>query len=534
MYQEYFGLKENPFSIAPDPRFFYMSKGHSEALAHLIYGVNTDGGFILLTGEVGTGKTTVCRCLLNNLPENSEVAFLLNPKVTVVELLASICDEFRISYPQGNTSNKVFVSAINDYLLDAHERGKRAILIIEEAQNLSVDVLEQIRLLTNLETNQRKLLQIVLLGQPELRRLLAQPRLRQLNQRITVRYHLSPLLKHEIPAYVNHRLSVAGSNRSELFSKRQLSELFQLTGGIPRLINIICDRTLIGTFVQSRSAVDSKTLLTAAREVSGKKSQWVVRENVLVTAVIVCLMAILAAFAWTLYPLKIWPSRQESGADIKRVVTMPVPAPPATLDKPDTMSETESFKTACEGLFHQWQIPVSIDERTDVCREAEGKGVRCLSGKGSLMEIRQINKPAVLTLIGPESSKYYATLISLAEDTATVILGRERRKINVGEILSRWTGDYTLFWKVPFENKPALLKGSRGPFVEWLDHRLATIDKRPVSAAKQVFDEELVTQVKQFQLSKGLVPDGIAGTRTLLYLSGTDPNGPSLTPQEGK
>ena len=219
MYKEYFGLKENPFSIAPDPRYFYMSKGHGEALAHLVYGINTDGGFILLTGEVGTGKTTVCRCLLDHLPENSEVAFILNPKLTVEELLATICDEFGVSYPEGNTSNKVFVSAINNYLFNAHEKGKRAILIIEEAQHLSVDVLEQIRLLTNLETNQRKLLQIVLLGQPELRQLLVQPQLRQLNQRITVRYHLAPLLKEEVAAYVNHRLSVAGLSRGQLFSK---------------------------------------------------------------------------------------------------------------------------------------------------------------------------------------------------------------------------------------------------------------------------------------------------------------------------
>ena len=277
MYKEYFGLKENPFSIAPDPRYFYMSKGHSEALAHLLYGVNTDGGFILLTGEVGTGKTMVCRCLLDHLPENSEVAFILNPKLTVEELLATICDEFGIKYPEGNTSNKIFVSAINEYLLNAHEKGKRAILIIEEAQHLSIDVLEQIRLLTNLETSQRKLLQIVLLGQPELRQLLVQPQLRQLNQRITVRYHLSPLLKEEITAYVNHRLRVAGLIRGQLFSEKTLVELYRLTGGIPRLINIICERALIGAFVEGKERVDNKILLTATREVSGKDNHWWLR-----------------------------------------------------------------------------------------------------------------------------------------------------------------------------------------------------------------------------------------------------------------
>ena len=197
MYKEYFGLKENPFSIAPDPHYFYMSEGHREALAHLVYGINSDGGFILLTGEVGTGKTTVCRCLLEQLPENTEIAFILNPKLTVEELLAAICDEFGIRYPEGNRSNGVFVSAIYEYLLHIPEKGRRAILVIEEAQNLSLEVLEQIRLLTNLETSQRKLLQIILLGQPELREMLAQPQLRQLSQRVTARYHLGPLSQDE-------------------------------------------------------------------------------------------------------------------------------------------------------------------------------------------------------------------------------------------------------------------------------------------------------------------------------------------------
>ena len=271
MYKEYFGLKENPFSIAPDPHYFYMSEGHREALAHLVYGINSDGGFILLTGEVGTGKTTVCRCLLEHLPKDAEIAFILNPKLTVEELLASICDEFGISYPAGNRSNKIFVSAINDYLLNAHEEGKQAILIIEEAQNLSVEVLEQIRLLTNLETNQRKLLQIVLLGQPELKDMLAQPQLRQLSQRVTARYHLGPLTKDEVSAYVNHRLSVAGLVRNGLFSEAILKKLFLLTGGIPRIINVVCDRALIGAFAQGKDCVNKKTLVTAAREVSGKK-----------------------------------------------------------------------------------------------------------------------------------------------------------------------------------------------------------------------------------------------------------------------
>ena len=271
MYRAYFGLKENPFSIVPDPHYFFMSEGHREALAHFVYGIKSDGGFVLLTGEVGTGKTTVCRCLIEQMRENVEIAIILNPRLTVEELLATICDEFGISYTEGAGSIKRFVSRINDYLLDLHAKGKRAILILEEAQNLSLEVLEQIRLLTNLETNQRKLLQIIMIGQPELKELLSRPELRQLSQRITARYHLGPLLKEELRPYIEHRLSIAGLTRGRLFPDATLRRLFRLTGGVPRLINVICDRALTGAFAQGKELVDPKTLTTAALEVTGGK-----------------------------------------------------------------------------------------------------------------------------------------------------------------------------------------------------------------------------------------------------------------------
>lgn len=268
MYKDYFGLRELPFSIAPDPRYLYMSGQHRDALAHLLYGINSDGAFILLTGEVGTGKTTVCRCLLEQMPPDCDIAFILNPKMTTAELLATVCDEFRIACPAGNTSIKVFVDAINAYLLDAHAKGRRAVLIIEEAQNLSPDLLEQIRLLTNLETNQRKLLQIIMLGQPELREMLAREDLRQLSQRITARYHLGPLSLQEVPAYIAHRLAVAGV-RGRLFPEALIRKIFGLSNGIPRLINLLCDRALLGTYAQGREEVDLPTLVKASQEVFG-------------------------------------------------------------------------------------------------------------------------------------------------------------------------------------------------------------------------------------------------------------------------
>lgn len=271
MYREYFGLKELPFSIAPDPRYLYMSNQHQEALAHLVYGINSEGGFVVLTGEVGTGKTTVCRCLLEQIPENCDIAFILNPKLTVEELLATVCDELGISHPEGNTSIKVFVDRINDFLLDAHARGRKTVLIIEEAQNLNTEVLEQVRLLTNLETNQRKLMQIIMLGQPEFREMLSRPELRQLAQRVTARYHLGSLSRKEVAAYVNHRLTVAGA-RIKLFPDSTISKLYRLSGGIPRLINLLCDRALLGAYVQGQDRIDKPTLAKAAREVFGKTS----------------------------------------------------------------------------------------------------------------------------------------------------------------------------------------------------------------------------------------------------------------------
>ena len=255
MYNEYFGFKESPFSIAPDPHYLYMTAQHREALAHLVFGLNSEGGCILLTGEVGTGKTTICRCLLEQIPEHAKIALLLNPKVTALELLETICDEFNISYAINNNSVKSYIDLINTFLLDAYASNEKTVLIIDEAQNLDDDVLEQLRLLTNLETNQRKLLQIIMLGQPELLDILSQEKMRQLAQRITARYHLDALSKEEIKAYISHRLAIAGQN-VQLFPDAVIKKIFQISKGIPRLINVICDRALLGAYVQNKPSVD--------------------------------------------------------------------------------------------------------------------------------------------------------------------------------------------------------------------------------------------------------------------------------------
>jgi len=269
MYNEYFGFKEAPFSIAPDPRYLYMTAQHRDALAHLVFGLNSEGGCILLTGEVGTGKTTICRCLLEQIPDQANVALVLNPKVNEIELLESICDELHISYPDSKNSLKTYTDRIYQFLIESNQRNEKTVLIIDEAQNLDSKVLEQLRLLTNLETNQRKLLQIIILGQPELLNILAQTEMRQLAQRITARFHLEPLSKHEVKAYINHRLAVAGQN-IQLFPEKSVKLLYRFSKGVPRLINVICDRALLGAYVENQYTVTPSIIKKASIEVFGE------------------------------------------------------------------------------------------------------------------------------------------------------------------------------------------------------------------------------------------------------------------------
>lgn len=268
MYISYFGLKTPPFSISPDPRYLYMSDRHRVGLAHLVYGVQQHGGFVQLTGEVGTGKTTLCRCLLEQLPPAVDVALILNPRVTVFEFLASVCDELRIGRPAGTAGIAMLVDALHRYLLDAHARGRRTVLIVDEAQQLSWTVLEQVRLLTNLETSTQKLLHIILIGQPELSTLLAQRKMRQLSQRVTARYHLVPLRRAQTNAYIQHRLRVAGGDTG-LFTAAAIRAVHRRSGGVPRMINVLCDRALLAAYARGTRRVTTATVRLAARDIQG-------------------------------------------------------------------------------------------------------------------------------------------------------------------------------------------------------------------------------------------------------------------------
>lgn len=270
MYTNFFGLHEKPFSITPDPRYLFMSERHGEALAHLVYGVTESGGFVQLTGEVGTGKTTLVRSLLlNRMPDNADVAVVLNPQITAHEFLLTICEELGIDVPEQKDSIKALTDALNHHLLNAHADGRRTILVVDEAQNLAPAVLEQVRLLTNLETAKQKLLQIILIGQPELRELLDRNDLRQLAQRITGRYHLEPLTRDETAQYIEHRLRVAGA-LGEVIDNAARKEVFRLSGGVPRLINVICDRALLGAYSLESRIITRRLIKRAAAEVSGE------------------------------------------------------------------------------------------------------------------------------------------------------------------------------------------------------------------------------------------------------------------------
>jgi len=511
MYKEYFGFKELPFSIAPDPRYLYMSKHHQEALAHLLYGIKS-GGFVLLTGDVGTGKTTISRCLLGQMPPNTDVAFILNPKMTVQELLATFCDELVINYPKGNTSVKVFVDRINEYLLDAYARSRKTVLIIEEAQNLSPDVLEQIRLLTNLETNQEKLLQIIMIGQPELQEMLSQPEMKQLSQRITARYHIGPLDKSEIASYINHRLMVAGVS-VELFPETIMNTVYRYSKGIPRLINVICDRALLGAYVQGKKSVDKSILIHAAREVMGDTEQIKISDTIpkwiLASLMIIAVIAALTSYAH-------FRSKPEDKHD---TIATPMSQEPFTLQVLDENTLRRSKDLAYKTLFEKWGISHDILKNGKECLQAKEHGLYCMNGLGTLQQIRRLNRPAVLKLFSKENEVFYAALTAIDNNNAIMDVGGRTVAFSAEDIGKHWFGEYTLFWKVPPGYRRNIYPGYRGEPVKWLHEKLQVVQGVTVQDITDVYDRELVRQVKKFQLSQGILPDGIVGPQTIIHLN---------------
>ncbi|OGA61754.1 MAG: hypothetical protein A3F77_10970 [Betaproteobacteria bacterium RIFCSPLOWO2_12_FULL_67_28] len=540
MYLSYFGLAEAPFSIAPDPRYLYMTRSHQEALAHLLYGVNGDGGFVLLTGEVGAGKTTVCRCLLEQIPDSCDVAYIFNPRLTVEELLSTVCAELGIACAPGTTSIKAFVDCINGHLLEANAKGRHTVLIIDEAQNLSADVLEQMRLLTNLETNQRKLLQIILLGQPELAAKLEQPAMRQLAQRIVARYHLGPLSKPEVASYVRHRLEVAGTER-QLFPAALMGRLYRMSKGVPRVINVLCDRALLGAYVQSKDRVDRVTLERAAGEVFGPRPAR--RRGMLQALSAVLVLTAGGATALVTYQRDQRATVVVPAASGKSTATAarPVAADPSpigarqaelaeTVAWPAGVARSRSRALAYAALFRAWGADY---ESGDACRVAETLGLRCRAARGGLDELREMNRPALMQMRDPYGQEFHATLIGLDGQAATLAVGGETQPVALSALAAQWSGHYTVLWRIPSQTGETIQFGARGPAVTWLSGQLAQ-GQGAETSGNPVFDDALQRRVKQFQLVQGLIPDGIVGPQTLMRLSGvSDQTAPKLSRARG-
>jgi general secretion pathway protein A len=539
MYTKHFELTEEPFSIAANPRFLYMSARHREALAHLLYGIRSDSGFVMLTGEVGTGKTTVCRCLMQQLPEQSNVAFILNPKVSVIELLSSICDELGVACPQVDQSIKTFVDAISRYLLEQHALGRNTVVIIDEAQNLSFDVLEQLRLLTNLETNERKLMRIILLGQPELETMLSRPEFKQVEQRITARYNLQPLSRFEIHAYVAHRLAVAGC-REPVFSERVINKLYAKTRGIPRLINILCDRAMLGAYVKSRRRVSLKVLREASREVQGRShhQRWFSRGAIVASSLLV-VVAALGALLYTnrqeisaLLPVQETESLGDivvgttvaGNPELPRVAMLDVITPepselaPALLKWPAAAAAEGNTLTAAHAmLFQQWDIALP-EKTTDPCAQASTWGLRCFSGIGNLGLLASNDRPTILTLLDSDGQEYHVTMLSLEGELVTLGFSHGIETVTVRELEARWQGRYQLLWRTSPQGYSLFRPGERGQGVIWLTQNLRAAEIKSVQE-QDIYDSAVVEAVKEFQRGRGLVADGIAGRQTLIHLN---------------
>lgn len=521
MYLEHYGLREAPFSITPDPRYVFLSERHRDALAHLLYGIGKGGGggFVQLTGEVGTGKTTLCRLLLEQLPENTRVALVLNPKLSPVELVESICEELKLDTRGRKGSLKALTDLLNQYLLDAYAEGLRVVLIIDEAQNLSTESLEQVRLLTNLETHTQKLLQIILLGQPELRATLDKPELRQLAQRITARYHLTPLDPAETEAYVRHRLAVAGCTRMP-FTRLGLKALYRRSGGVPRLVNVIADRALMAGFAQDGHSLGERLVERAANEALPGHVRWWWRHRDAWAAFAVALLLAGAVIVFT---------RHRQAAPPPALPPVAAPAEDseaprlaaALAGKPDT-------RLAAFGiLLARWQVDadtVSVASAAG-CPPRIAPGVACLRGHASLDQLAQFDRPLLLQLGGADSPTW-VVLQGVGPTEVRLDLAGERYQPRRTALEQYWDGSFVALWRLPPEVPAALRRGDSGPGVAWLARSLQEFDG--IAAPSGRFDNAMEQRVRALQDAHGIRADGIVGPETLFALSALQDSGPHL------
>ena len=521
MYTSFFGLNEKPFAITPDPRYLYLSERHTEALAHLAYGISEAGGFIQLTGEVGTGKTTVLRSLLQQLPPHCDVALILNPRVTPAEFLLGICDELHVRVPEGAAGSvKSLVDLLTHFLLDAHGRSRRIVLMVDEAQNLDADVLEQVRLLTNLETATQKLLQIILIGQPELREVLSRPELRQLAQRITGRYHLEALKKEETIAYVRHRARVAGANR-DLFTPGAQRELHRLSGGVPRIINVIADRALLGAYTREQPVANGALVRRAASEVYGRPvlapwMRWVALGGA------VAGIALLGFVLW-----RAWPTldRPEAPAVAAKAAEQPAAAPapaPSPREALGAVLARDAASTTADAafgsLFSLWGAAY-LPGSGLACDQALAHGLACVWQRGSLAQLKLINRPAILSLVDAEGTAHQVVLVG-ARRRRRAAPRRRRRSARAGRGTCR-----LLVRRVPRAVAAAGRGAAAAARRDARRRRALAAPGTPAAFAACRPPPTATTSTpncsswsKSFQRSRRLAVDGVAGLQTQLVL----------------
>ncbi|SGY82553.1 General secretion pathway protein a [Moritella viscosa] len=528
MYTEFFHLKEMPFSIAPDPRFFFMSDRHKEALTHLTYGLQGAGGFVMLTGEVGTGKTTVSRALAEGLTNDTILGYIHNPAISELELLATLCDQFKLDYDNNGLSLKVLFDLLHHYLLSNCQQHKSCVVMIDEAQLLSTKALEQLRLLTNLDVDHKKLLHIVLIGQPELQQKLKQPELRQLAQRITARYHLLPLTESELTSYVAYRLSIASGNPG-LFNTKVLKCIYQHTLGIPRLVNLVCDKALYYAFKENANKITPQHVQEAVNAVvvTGTIKSKSSKVSLFAGALGMVLIGFgLAGFQLGLFDRLI---DKASTAEVAVVNDTPdkIEVNKLVIDEvPPVMSEVISDKAllaninsarqssaATQFLYKEWGYDIALNDAT--CRNAQYAKLRCLQRQGNYAQLVQYNLPAVVRLLDNLGEDYYATLLSITSLGVELQLNNSHLLVSQAWFEKYWSGDFTLFWTAPSRFKNSLKQNDKGTLIRWLDRNVsAALGEEALSGTR--FDSILMKKVIRFQQQAGLTADGIVGPQTMM------------------
>ncbi|SKC33621.1 Putative general secretion pathway protein A [Photobacterium piscicola] len=537
MYQDFFGINEAPFSIVPSARFLYLSERHREALTHMLSGLTDGGGFGLLTGEVGTGKTTVLRAMISRLPQQAQVAVILNPALSSHDLLATICDELGLSY-RDEASFKQLTDIIYQHLIANHAAGRQTLLLVDEAQHLMPDVLEQLRLLTNLETDSRKLLKVVLIGQPELQQLLQQERLRQLAQRITSRYHLLPLTETEVSEYIHYRLNAVDCLYS-VFNASIVSYIAKQTQGVPRLINLVCDKSMQLACQGGTHSVTKAMAVQACEDILSWQVPSVTSSRSslawLPWTIAAALCGVMATVTW-----QYWPQTPTSALSLTTVSSSPAVTPnTAPLKKAvvsteirlvTAINDSRNQRNAMQSLYKLWGFDTALNQAT--CATSARIALTCFSGSTTLTRLGLINRPVIVTLKDGQQQPFYAVVYAITSDRIELLLDKQRISVTPAWFEARWSGHFSLLWRPPLGDKTTIRFGQSGARVAWLNQQLNAFlgDDGPQVS---YFNQTILDKLRRFQRAQDIAADGIAGPMTLMILdSALNLPGPTLQPEQ--